>query len=67
INEYENIVTSSSDSAKILNSQLNIIETYLIMSNQGDNLNSNGMTSYTGRIPALKPNSLKDAINKMNS
>jgi len=66
INEYENIVSGSSDSGKILNAQLNIIETYLIMSAQGDNLNSSGMTNYTGRISSLKPISLKDAIGKMN-
>ena len=66
ISEYENVVSSSHDSLEILCAQLNIIETYMIMQNEGGNsrqaINSNSITNFTGRLNYLKPATKKDAI-----
>lgn len=54
ISQYEDIVTSSSDPYEIFCSELNIIETYMIMIQEGD------APGFTGRLANLKPVNSKD-------
>jgi photosystem II stability/assembly factor-like uncharacterized protein len=54
ISQYEDIVSSSSDPYEILCSELNIIETYMIMIQEGD------APGFTGRLANLKPLNSKD-------
>ena len=59
ITEYEDIIESSTDSSQILCAELNIIQTYMLISQQGD------APSFTGKLSYLKPNSVLDGYKKM--
>ncbi|MCI0450497.1 MAG: T9SS type A sorting domain-containing protein [Chlorobi bacterium] len=59
ITEYENVVTSSNDPHEVFCSELNIIETYIIMSQQGD------APAFTGRLAHLKPQNSRDGHNRL--
>lgn len=52
ITEYENVITYSEDSLRILGAELNIIETYMIMQS------NNRLSSFTGNYSSLKPKSI---------
>jgi parallel beta-helix repeat protein len=56
ISEYEDIIEHSTDSAEVLFAELNVIETYLLIEQQGD---SHG---FTGRFANLKPVSKKQGL-----
>jgi hypothetical protein len=56
ITEYENMISNTTDSLKIIGCQLNIIEIYMLMTSGGD------APSFTGRIQSLKPNSIADGF-----
>lgn len=56
ITEYEGIINNSNDTLQILCSELNIIETYMIMQGGGN------APSFTGKLSYLKPNSVEDGI-----
>jgi hypothetical protein len=57
ITEYEDIISSSSDSAEILCCELNIIETYMLIPTGGGN-----SPQFTGRLAYLRPASRTDAL-----
>jgi parallel beta-helix repeat protein len=59
ITEYENSISGSNDSLHILNAELNIIETYMIMTQHGD------APGFTGRLANLKPSSAMDGYKKL--
>jgi photosystem II stability/assembly factor-like uncharacterized protein len=62
IGEYENVIQNTQDSAEILSAEINIIEIYLLMGNQGGNA-----PSFTGRLSYLKPANLKDGVRMLHS
>ncbi|MBZ0201476.1 MAG: T9SS type A sorting domain-containing protein [Ignavibacteria bacterium] len=60
ITEYENSISGYTDSLHILNAELNIIETYMIMNTQhGDAM------GFTGKLANLKPSSTMDGYKKL--
>lgn len=59
ITEYEGIITSTTDSLKMICAELNIIETYMIIQQRGDAPN------FTGQLVYLKPMSKDDAYSKI--
>ncbi len=63
ITEYESVLNSSHDSLQVLCSQLNIIETYMIMQQTGGTGKTSG---FTGQHAELKPVAKKDGIKMIN-
>ncbi len=59
ITEYENLISGNNDLHEVLCCELNIIETYMIISEQGD------APGFTGNIASLKPLSKKDGYRKI--
>jgi len=59
ITEYENLISGNNDMHEVLCCELNIIETYMIISEQGD------APGFTGNIASLKPLSKKDGYRKI--
>jgi len=57
IDGYENIISNSAESLEILCSELNIIETYLLLQQSGGNA-----PGFTGKLINLKPENTKDAM-----
>ncbi len=60
ITEYENIITNSSDSLQILNSELNVIQLYMIAP-LGEN------TVFAGKYESLRPGSKMDGVRMIGS
>jgi parallel beta-helix repeat protein len=56
ITEYENVINSSNDSLQILGAELNIIETYMLMQQNGD------APLFTGQYAQLKPRRIEDGV-----
>lgn len=59
ITEYENLISGNNDVHEVLCCELNIIETYMIISEHGD------APDFTGNIASLKPLSKKDGYRKI--
>src|SRR4030095_14682069 len=59
ITQYEDIVSGSNDAFERLCAELNIIETYIIMEQEGDS------PGFTGRLGYLKPLNSKDGHMKL--
>ena len=62
ITGYENIIQNSTDSLEILCSELNIIETYMLINNH----NGGNQVQFTGKLSYLKPQNHKDGILMIN-
>ncbi|RPI16520.1 MAG: T9SS C-terminal target domain-containing protein [Ignavibacteriae bacterium] len=61
IKAYENVIKLSADTSDILNSEINIIEIYMLINSlEGDTLN------FTGELSYLKPANNEEAIKMIN-
>jgi xyloglucan-specific exo-beta-1,4-glucanase len=58
ISEYENVISNTTDTLKILGCEINIIEAYMLLSSNEGDANS----SFTGKLQNLKPLSIKDGF-----
>jgi len=83
ISEYENVIGTSHDSLQILCSQLNVVETYMIMQgsgngnnpyngngihNKGNKTNGNNQTAnFKGQVPNLNSRNSRNVMNSQNS
>jgi len=83
ITEYENVIGASHDSLQILCSQLNVVETYMIMQgggngnnpyngngnhNKGNKTNGNNQTTnIKGQVPNLNSKNSRNVMNSQNS
>jgi parallel beta-helix repeat protein len=62
IQEYEAVISSSNDSAEIVSAEINIIQIYLLMPQNGGN-----GPAFTGQLGYLRPTNRHAALRMMNS